>query len=679
MTTRRDFLASALAIGASGLWAGAAAKPSTTAWRENRALFAQGVASGDPDHHSVILWTRRPFEDAKGTLHVEVAEDEAFHRVVARSTVDVTPQAGWTARVLVGNLKPSTIYWYRFTDADGNGSRIGRTSTAPSPGDARPAQFAFVSCQDINMGYLHAWRRMIHDDKSAKQPIEFVVHLGDFIYEVVFQPSENPGGYGGTPLRAFPRYPSGEKVQGDRWIPTNVEDYRTCYRHYLSDPDLQDARARWPFVCMWDNHEFSQNGWQSFQQFGGKTYPAQTRKVAAMQAWFEFVPARIIRDGRYDPHFTPPKVADAPVTTFGAGGLGLETNNLLAINSLKGYRRQRWGANFELIITDQRSYRAEDPQEKTPDSFNPAAFRGAVPQRVLEVLDAGREYPGAPDTITVFGKPEKNVRKNDEAYTLLGLEQRAWFLDALKSSKATWKIWATSQATLDERIDFQNLPAEYPANWGADDFGVDDHDYGTAYHERGVIYDFVRDHKVTGFVAISGDRHTFLAGRASAKLPPAGFAPVGISFTGGSISTPAPIDGWRHMKPDAPMRQLLLGPGDPAKAAPLANMLYIHGVKSCLEFNKSGDVQKAMALSNPDLAPHLNFLDLEGHGYALVAIAAHRLGCEFVCIPQPIAATDAADGGAVRYRVLHTVPLWSAGETPRLDQRMLEGEAPFSV
>ena len=679
MTTRRDFLASALAIGASGLWAGAAAKPSTTAWRENRALFAQGVASGDPDHHSVILWTRRPFEDAKGTLHVEVAEDEAFHRVVARSTVDVTPQAGWTARVLVGNLKPSTIYWYRFTDADGNGSRIGRTSTAPSPGDARPAQFAFVSCQDINMGYLHAWRRMIHDDKSAKQPIEFVVHLGDFIYEVVFQPSENPGGYGGTPLRAFPRYPSGEKVQGDRWIPTNVEDYRTCYRHYLSDPDLQNARARWPFICMWDNHEFSQNGWQSFQQFCGKTYPAQTRKVAAMQAWFEFVPARIIRDGRYDPHFTPPKVADAPVTTFGAGGLGLETNNLLAINSLKGYRRQRWGANFELIITDQRSYRAEDPQEKTPDSFNPAAFRGAVPQRVLEVLDAGREYPGAPDTITVFGKPEKNIRRDAEAYTLLGLEQRAWFLDALKSSKATWKIWATSQATLDERIDFQNLPAEYPANWGADDFGVDDHDYGTAYHERGVIYDFVRDHKVTGFVAISGDRHTFLAGRASAKLPPAGFAPVGISFTGGSISTPAPIDGWRHMKPDAPMRQLLLGPGDPAKAAPLANMLYIHGVKSCLEFNKSGDVQKAMALSNPDLAPHLNFLDLEGHGYALVAIAAHRLGCEFVCIPQPIAATDAADGGAVRYRVLHTVPLWSAGETPRLDQRMLEGEAPFSV
>ncbi len=204
-------------------------------------------------------------------------------------------------------------------------------------------------------------------------------------------------------------------------------------------------------------------------------------------------------------------------------------------------------------------------------------------------------------------------------------------------------------------------------------------DYGTAYHERAVVYDFVRDQKVTGFVAISGDRHTFIAGRASAKLPPAGFAPVGISFTGGSISTPAPVDGWRHMKPTAPMRSLLLGPGDPAKAAPLGNMLYRHGVKSCLEFNKSGDLQKAKALSNPDLAPHLNFLDLEGHGYGLVTTDPRELVCEFVCIPPPLTPSDAADGGALRYRVAHTVPLWQPGETPMLQQRMLEGDAPFSV
>ena len=98
------------------------------------------------------------------------------------------------------------------------------------------------------------------------------------------------------------------------------------------------------------------------------------------------------------------------------------------------------------------------------------------------------------------------------------------------------------------------------------------------------------------------------------------------------------MDGWRHMKPDAAMRTLLLGPGDPAKAAPLANMLYIHGVKACLEFNKSGDLQKAKALSNPELAPHLNFLDLEGHGYALVTTARARAGLRIRLHSQPLSA-----------------------------------------
>ena len=71
-----------------------------------------------------------------------------------------------------------------------------------------------------------------------------------------------------------------------------MDDYRAVYRAYLHDPDLQDARARWPFVCMWDNHEFSWLGWQALQKFDGVTRPAQTRKVAANQAFFEYQPAR---------------------------------------------------------------------------------------------------------------------------------------------------------------------------------------------------------------------------------------------------------------------------------------------------------------------------------------------------------------------------------------------------
>src|SRR3954454_14900220 len=128
--SRRSFLKTAAAIGASLAWVGPA-HGSSVHWHERRDLYPQGVASGAPDAHSVILWTRRPF--AEGTRHlltVEVAEDEAFPRVIAHAKAAVSSAADWTTRVLIGGLKPAGTYWYRFTDADGNGSRISRTITA---------------------------------------------------------------------------------------------------------------------------------------------------------------------------------------------------------------------------------------------------------------------------------------------------------------------------------------------------------------------------------------------------------------------------------------------------------------------------------------------------------------------------------------------------------------------
>ena len=110
----------------------------------------------------------------------------------------------------------------------------------------------------------------------------------------------------------------------DFHIPTVVDDYRSIYRAYLHDPDLQDARARWPFVCMWDNHEFSWLGWQSLQKFQGTTRPAQTRKVAANQAFFEYQPARIFKpSGPSLDQFDPPRVLDEPVTTFRRSRIGV--------------------------------------------------------------------------------------------------------------------------------------------------------------------------------------------------------------------------------------------------------------------------------------------------------------------------------------------------------------------
>jgi len=684
--SRRRFLAAAAALGTVAAWSSAIAVPSRTKWRESRDLFREGVASGDPDADSVLLWTRYSADGkSTATLVLEVAEDADFKNVVATKKTKVSADADFTCRVLVGGLKPACEYWYRFSDADGNGSRVGRTLTAPARDDARPVRFAFVSCKNANVGAQTAYRRMIYDDRRAPadERLGFVLHLGDFIYELVWYPEDRPQGYYDRRIRELVRYAHGEK-HADFHIPTTVEDYRAVYRAYLADPDLQDARAWFPFVPMWDNHEFSWKGWQSLQIFDDKTLPRQTRKVAAMQAWFEYQPARIKKPNPSLEHFAAPRVADAAITRFDDNGLGQEPNNLAALASLTGYRVLRWGRHVDLIITDQRSYRSEDPSEqKEADAFTSKDFPNLFPQDALEILDAGRTANGGKPPATIrFGEHDiANYRKDAPAQTILGATQRSWFLDQLKASDATWKIWGNTTGTLDWRVDPQNLPAGLTQPWpggGYAGFGGGDH--GGAYVERALIYDFVARERITGFATVAGDRHSFWAGLAAKSLPPQKFEPVGIAFVTGSISAPGLVESLEHKFPkDHPLRPLFVADRGGAKPEPAVNMLLRHGVRSCLEYAKSGDVGKARALSNPDNAPHLAFVDMGGHGYTVVRASAEAFETEFVAIQRPVERNDAPDGGALLYRVVHRAPLWKAGETPLLTQRVVEGDPKLSI
>src|SRR5579863_3784938 len=686
--TRRSFLGMAAAIGATAAWGDPLGTKSRLAWHERRELFPEGVASGDPDSTGVLLWTRRPPSGGKtaSRLNVEVAEDARFTRVVATAVAPVSEVSDWTCRVLVGGLKASRVYWYRFSDSEGSGSRVGRTITAPDVDDDRPVRFVFVSCQNVNDGAQNAYRRMIFEDQNASEAerIGFVLHLGDFIYEIVWYPEDRPQGMYDRRVRDIVRYPHGEKIR-DFHIPTTVEDYRSVYRAYLSDPDLQDARARWPFVNMWDNHEFSWLGWQSLQRFGGKNLPAQTRKVAANQAFFEYQPARISKpSGPSLDRFDPPQVVDAPVTRFDEHGLGQEPNNLAAIGSLKGYRALRWGRNVELIVTDQRSYRSEEPTDR-PEAgpLSSDDFPEFIAEDAMEILDAGRTYNGgSPPPSIRFGSAEiANFCKDRPAQTILGAEQKAWFLDRLRASMATWKIWGNTTATLDMRADLQNLPQGTAKPWPGTGYATSPlGDHGTAYVERGEIYDFVQSNGITGFATVAGDRHSFWAGLAAKSLPPKPFAPVGIAFVTGSISAPGIVEALEHNFPkDHPLRALYVGKGPNDHAPqPTLNLLAKHGVRACLEYVRSGDIAKARALSNPDLSPHVSFVDMGGHGYSVVHATSEFLETEFVCIPRPIERSDRPDGGALSYRVKSHTALWKSGEAPKLQMQILEGDPRFS-
>src|SRR3954462_5087840 len=207
---RRQFATLAAALGAS--LAFGPGRASATPWRERRPAYPQGVASGDPDAHSVILWTRRAPEAGAAAyrLAVEVAEDPEFAPIVARGTTRVDATTDWACRFLAAGLRPSREYFYRFTDQSGAGSRIGRTLTAPAEDDGRPFRFAFVSCQDVTQGACNAYRRVIPGDeaRAPEERLGFVLHLGDFIYEVTWYAEDVPNGRkGGRRIRGGLHYP----------------------------------------------------------------------------------------------------------------------------------------------------------------------------------------------------------------------------------------------------------------------------------------------------------------------------------------------------------------------------------------------------------------------------------------------------------------------------------------
>jgi alkaline phosphatase D len=237
--------------------------------------FSLGVASGDPTSYGVVLWTRlAPDPLAPGgaggmppspvNVRYEIALDDQMRQVVKRGVVTARPETAHTVKAEVIGLAPDRWYWYRF-DANGVASRIGRTRTFPLAG-ASPAQmrFVFASCQEYRAGYYAAWRDV------AQQDLDFVAHLGDYIYE---------GGFSSTAIR-----------QHDGPEPMTLAQYRNRHALYKTDPDLQAAHAAFPFLVTWDDHEVENDYAGMYDQNGSLPADFLARRAQAYQAWWEHMP-----------------------------------------------------------------------------------------------------------------------------------------------------------------------------------------------------------------------------------------------------------------------------------------------------------------------------------------------------------------------------------------------------
>jgi alkaline phosphatase D len=240
--------------------------------------FALGVACGDPTPTGFTLWSRlapRPLEPEGGMegqrtiVNWEVADDDAFARVVQRGRVTAAPELAHSIHVDVDGLTPGRWYFYRFRVGDA-ASPVGRARTAPAAGSLTPFAFAFVSCQHYEQGLYTAYRHLAHEE------LDLVAHLGDYIYEY--------GAIEGRPRRHATR----ECL--------TLDDYRARYAQYKTDSDLQAAHHRCPWIVTWDDHEVDnnyagvegENAMESEEQM-------RLRRGAAYQAWWEHQPVRVAR------------------------------------------------------------------------------------------------------------------------------------------------------------------------------------------------------------------------------------------------------------------------------------------------------------------------------------------------------------------------------------------------
>lgn len=239
------------------------------------ASFVHGVASGDPTATGILIWTRlTPRYPAETGVRWELARDPAFDKVLRRGTAAATPARDFTVKVAVAGLEPGREYYYRF-HALGAVSQTGRTRTLPV-GDVERVVLAACSCANYPAGYFNAYRAMARNDD-----IDFVVHLGDYLYEY------EAAGYASARAREMHR----ESVPGHEVV--SLSDYRLRHAQYKSDPDLQAVHARHPFIPSWDDHESANNSWRD----GAQNHDASEgewaqRRRAALQAYYEWMPIR---------------------------------------------------------------------------------------------------------------------------------------------------------------------------------------------------------------------------------------------------------------------------------------------------------------------------------------------------------------------------------------------------
>lgn len=364
--TRRDFLkASAMGMGAVVVSTGLAGCVFDSDDKRST-MFTHGVASGDPLADGVVLWTRAvPDKDFEKAVSVawEVATDKDFETLIHSGTAEAKNAHDFTVKVDVRGLSAGQTYYYRFHTSDSQ-SPVGTTLTLPE-GVVDSVRLGVVSCANYPAGYFNVYREL-----SKRDDLDVIVHLGDYIYEY---------------SSAADSYAAADAAELDRTFPEDndlelirLKDYRRRYDIYRSDEDLQALHRKMPFIVVWDDHEVANDAWENgAENHNDGEGDYGTRKLEALQAYFEWMPIRPVIKG----------------------------------NDEAIFRTFRFGNLVDLHMLDTRHMGRDEPLNYlnyfTEDGLDQARF----------IADVGSENR-----------------------TLLGAEQMLWLQASMGYSTATWQV-----------------------------------------------------------------------------------------------------------------------------------------------------------------------------------------------------------------------------------------------
>ena len=301
-------------------------------------FFPQSVASGDPRPDSVVLWTRVDAltDEEPKALVLEVATDGSFTNIVATRELSAWAGNDYCVKVMVDGLQSYQTYYYRF-NYGGEVSPLGRTRTAPAPEAELPIRFAVVYGQDFTGRYYNPYAELLN---QHDEDIDFVVHLGDYVYETTGDPSfqdpteerkvEFEDTEGAIPLGS---------EENPFFAAASLANYRTLYRTFRSDEMLQQVHARWPMIVIWDDHEYSNDCWGATATYfsGREDEFDEQRRRNAEQAFYEWIP-----------------------TEAGLGDDGLlavDDSNLYPNSGI--YRDFMFGSLLHLVLSDYRTFRPD--------------------------------------------------------------------------------------------------------------------------------------------------------------------------------------------------------------------------------------------------------------------------------------------------------------------------------